>query len=137
MARILEGRGGLANTIDHILVIRNTQEEHDAQLNQVLSHLAKAGVTLNDNKCLFVVLKVSFFGVIVSAQGSRLHAAKVAAFKTMEAPKDVEAVRRLLEMINHLARFLPYISEITLQSEPSSTRLQLGLGSMNKMQNLS
>ncbi|XP_037518504.1 uncharacterized protein K02A2.6-like [Rhipicephalus sanguineus] len=113
MARILEGQEGVANMIDDILVFGRTREEHEVRLNQVLSRLAEAGVTLNKNKCLFGVSEVPFLGVIVSAQGIKPDPAKVAAIKTMEAPKDVAGVRRLLGMINHLARFLPHISEIT------------------------
>lgn len=35
------------------------------------------------------------------------------AIKTLEAPKDIAELRRLLGMVNPLARFLPNISEIT------------------------
>lgn len=104
-ARILEGQEGVANVIDDILVFGHTREEHDVRLNQVQSRLAEAGVTLNKNKCLFGVSEVPFLGVIVSAQGIRPDPGKVAAIKTMEAPKDVAGVRRLLGMVNHLARF--------------------------------
>ncbi|XP_037515497.1 uncharacterized protein K02A2.6-like [Rhipicephalus sanguineus] len=113
MARILEGQEGVANMIDDILVFGRTRQEHDARLSQVLSRLAKAGITLNEDKCRFGVSEVSFLGVVVSAKGIRPDPSKVEAVKAMEAPTDVAGVRRLLGMVNHLARFLPHISDVT------------------------
>ncbi|XP_075526568.1 uncharacterized protein LOC142558304 [Dermacentor variabilis] len=103
MARILEGQEGVANMIDDILVFGRTRQEHDARLSQVLSRLAKAGITLNQDKCRFGVPEISFLGVVVSAQGIRPDPGKVEAVKAMEAPTDVAGVRRLLGMVNHLA----------------------------------
>lgn len=99
--------------IDDILVFGRTREEHDARPSQALSRLAKAGITLNQDKCRFGVSEVSFLGVIVSAQGIRPSPDKVEAVKAMEAPTDIAGVRRLLGMVHHLARFLPCISEVT------------------------
>ncbi|XP_070385024.1 uncharacterized protein [Dermacentor albipictus] len=112
MARILDGQEGVANMIDDILVFGRTHQEHDARLSQVLSRLAKAGITLNQDKCRFGVPEVSSLGV-VSAQGIRPDPCKVEAVKAMEAPTDVAGVRRLLGMVNHLARFLSHISDVT------------------------
>lgn len=112
-ARILEGQEGVANMMEDILVFGRTREEHDARLSQVLSRLAKAGITLNQDKCRFGVSEVSFLGVVVSAQGIRPRPHKVEAVKAMEAPTDIAGVRRLLGIAKHRARFLPHISEVT------------------------
>ncbi|XP_037528497.1 uncharacterized protein K02A2.6-like [Rhipicephalus sanguineus] len=113
MARILDGQEGVANMIDDVLVFGRDKKEHDLRLQQVLSRLEKAGVTLNSSKCKFGVSEVSFLGVIVSAEGIRPDPAKLEALRSMEPPEDVAAVRRLLGMVNHLARFLPHISDVT------------------------
>ncbi|XP_075547626.1 uncharacterized protein LOC142582106 [Dermacentor variabilis] len=113
MARILEGQEGVANMIHNILVFGCTHQERDARLSQVLSRLAKAGVTLNQDKCRFGVPEISFLGVVVSAQGIRPDPGKVKAVKAMEAPMDVAGIRRPLGMVNHLARFLPLILDVT------------------------
>lgn len=113
MARILEGQEGVANMIDDILVFGRDKKEHDVRLEQVLSRLSKAGITLNQDKCCFGVSEVPFLGVVVSADGIRPDPDKLEAIKTLEAPKDIAELRRLLGMVNHLARFLPNISEIT------------------------
>nr|XP_037273535.1 uncharacterized protein LOC119165467 [Rhipicephalus microplus] len=127
MARILEGQEGVAIMIDDILVFGRTREEHDARLSQVLSRLAKAGITLNQDKCRFGVSEVSFLGVIVSAQGIRPSPDKVEAIKAMEAPTDIAGVRRLLGMVNHLARFLPCISGHSSHQSTSKQVCDLGV----------
>nr|XP_050038472.1 uncharacterized protein K02A2.6-like [Dermacentor andersoni] len=104
MARILEGQG-VANMIDDILVFGRARQEHDARLSQVLSRLAKAGITLNQDKCHFGLPEVSSLGVVVSAHGIRPDPGKVEAVKAMEAPTDVADVRRLLGMHEQKAAF--------------------------------
>lgn len=113
MARNLDDQDGVANMVDNILVFDRDKKEHDACLEQVLSCLSKAGVTLNQDNCCFGVSKVFFLGVVVSADGIRSDPAKLEAIKTLEAPKDIAGFRQLLGMVNHLARFLPNISKIT------------------------
>lgn len=56
--------------------------------------------------------EVPFLGVILSAEGIMPDPRKVQSFRTMEAPKDVAGVQRLLGVVNHLVRFLPHISDI-------------------------
>lgn len=70
MSRILEGQDGVANMINDNLFFVRTRQEHNARLSQVLSRLAKAGITLNQDKCRFGVSEVSFLKV-VSAEGIR------------------------------------------------------------------
>ncbi|XP_075535080.1 uncharacterized protein LOC142570595 [Dermacentor variabilis] len=112
MERILEGQEEVANMIDDTLVFGRTCQEHDARLSQELSRLAKAGITLNQEKCRFGVPDVSFLGVVVSVQVIRPDPGEVEAVKAMQAATDIAGVRRLLGMVNHLARFLPHISDV-------------------------
>lgn len=55
MARILEGQEGVANMIDDIIVFGRTRQEHHVLVTQVLSHLAKAGITLNQQMLIWGV----------------------------------------------------------------------------------
>lgn len=109
VARILEGQEGVADMIGDILVFGRSHQEHDTRLSQVLSSLAKAGITLNQDRCRFGVSEVSFLRFVVLAQGIRPDPAKVEAVKAMEAPTGVAGVRLLFGMVNHLARSLQHI----------------------------
>ncbi|XP_070385303.1 uncharacterized protein [Dermacentor albipictus] len=68
-------------------------------------------------QCLYVIqsLTVPLLGLpaLKALQGIRPDPGKVEAVKATEAPMDVAGVKRLLGMVNHLARFLPHISDFT------------------------
>lgn len=111
MACILRGQDRCINMIDDILVFGRTQEEHDTQLGQVLSRLSKAGITLKKDKCVFGASAVNFLGVVISAEGVKPDLSKIQAVQVTERPESVTGVRRLLEMVNHVAHFVPRIPE--------------------------
>ncbi len=46
--------------MDDILVHGHTMAEHNQRLQVVLSKLKKAGLVLNEKKCVFAVLQVKF-----------------------------------------------------------------------------
>jgi len=50
------------NVSDDILIYAKSQDEHDNILEKVLSRLQEKGLTLNYEKCLFSVKKLTFFG---------------------------------------------------------------------------
>ena len=53
ISNILKGLKGVVCQMDDVLVFGSTKEEHDARLKEVLQQISKAGVTLNQEKCLF------------------------------------------------------------------------------------
>ena len=46
---------------DNVLVLATDEEEHDKRLKAVFKRLAKAGTTLNPNKCSFKQPNLRFF----------------------------------------------------------------------------
>ena len=46
--------------VDDILVMGDSQEEHDENLKSVLNRIEQAGITLNKNKCVIGVEEVEF-----------------------------------------------------------------------------
>lgn len=99
--------------MDDVLVYGATREEHDNRLRAALQQLARSGVTLNPGKCQFGVTEVSFLGVILDKDGIRADPKKVKAIQLLPAPTDVSGLRRVLGMVNHVARFLPTLSQVT------------------------
>ena len=51
-------------------------------------------------------------GHVLTVQGIRPDPAKVQAILQMERPRDVEGVRRVLGMVNYLARYMPDLSDL-------------------------
>ncbi|XP_037502145.1 uncharacterized protein LOC119376332 [Rhipicephalus sanguineus] len=113
MSEILSGLTGVVNLMDDILVFGRNQAEHDGNLDTTLKKLASSGITLNRSKCAFSVKEVTFLGCVISSQGIRPDPKKVEAIKCLPPPTDVAGVRRILGMVNHLARFLPNLAERT------------------------
>lgn len=85
MSRILKGQEIATSMIDDILVFSRNKKEHDACLEQIISRLSKARITLNQEKCFLGVPKVPFVGVIVSDDGIR------------PDPDQLEAIKRHLK----------------------------------------
>lgn len=72
MTQILEGVPEVVCHMDDILVTGATLPEHDMRLEEVLSRLKAAGVTLNE-KCEFAKTSVKFLGHILSENEIQPH----------------------------------------------------------------
>ena len=55
--------------LDDILVLGKTDQEHLANLNEVLTCLESAGLRLKKEKCTFCAFQVTYLGHIISAKG--------------------------------------------------------------------
>ena len=65
--QVLQGCRGVRNISDDIIVFGKTRDEHDQNLETVLQRLQQSNLTLNQEKCLFGVNKLKFFGHEVAA----------------------------------------------------------------------
>ena len=111
--KLFTGLGKIPGLMDDVLIFGQTKPEHDARLRQVCTRLMEAGATLNAEKCQIFVSSVKFLGHVISASGISSDPEKVRAIRELPRPKDVADVRRLLGMINHVAKFLPHVSDMT------------------------
>ena len=107
------GIEGVVCMVDDILMSGNTQIQHDQRLETVLDRLARAGVTLNADKCVFSQSSVRFLGQIVDAEGIRPDPQKIKAVQAMQEPTNVTELRRFLGMVNQLLKFIPDMAETT------------------------
>ena len=113
MSEILEGLEGVVCMLDDTLIYGKTQEEHDHRLQVALQRLKAAGVTLNQQKCLFSVSEITFLEHVISKHGIQPDPSKIEAINRMEAPTDVAGARRLLGIVNQLGKFIPNLAQIT------------------------
>ncbi|XP_049275480.1 uncharacterized protein K02A2.6-like [Rhipicephalus sanguineus] len=112
MAYILQGISRVVCHMDDILIWGSNSHEHNETLRNVLQALAKAGVTLNDSKCVFNVQRLTFLGHWLDEDGIRPDEKKVEAILKMESPKNRTELQRVLGMATYLARFVPNLSDI-------------------------
>ena len=112
MTNILSGIPGVICDIDDVLIVGKDTKSHDERLRLVLQRMSKAGMTLND-KCVFSVKKVKFLGHIISEQGIEIDPSKTEAISNFPPPKEISELRRFLGMVNHVAKFIQNLAELT------------------------
>ena len=83
MCEILEGIDCIEIYQDDIIIHGRTDDEHDRTLKLVLAALKKAGVKLNQSKCLIGVREMNFLGHHISQDGVLPDANKVKAIFEM------------------------------------------------------
>ncbi|CAB4013461.1 Retrovirus-related Pol poly [Paramuricea clavata] len=106
---------GAINISDDVIIYRKSQQEHDTALHNVCQRFTKVGLTLNNEKCQFSQTKLTFFGMVFSAEGISADPHKVSAIKNASPPSSVKDVRSFLGMATYCAKFIPNFSHL---SEP-------------------
>ena len=112
MDNMISGIDGAVAIIDDILIAGKDNAEHDRILKEVVSRATSYNLKLNFNKCLIRQPSVPYMGHLVTEHGLRADPDKVSAIINMPAPIDKEGVRRLLGLVQYLAKFIPNMSEI-------------------------
>ena len=107
---IIEGLEGVRSYVDDIVVWGSTIQEHNERLTQVMERVQKYGLKLNKNKCQFGVQEIVFLGDKLSAQGVEPDQEKICAIQSMPRPAEKADVRRIMGMLNFIAKFIPNLS---------------------------
>ena len=99
--------------VDDILVMGNTNEEHDRNLDEVLKRIHEAGMTLNEEKCKLNREEVEFLGFRIGKFGIKA-GPKIQGIIDYPKPNDIKGVRSFLGMVNQFARFTPNIAKLSV-----------------------
>lgn len=100
------------NYLDDLLVFSESWDEHVAHLDEVLTRLRRAGLTVNPEKVQFARDEISFLGHRVSARGICIDPERVQGIRDFPPPRDVRGVARFLGMVNFYRKFIPNIAEL-------------------------
>ncbi len=79
-------------SVDDLLVIGTSFEEHLSNLREVFARLRQAGLRLKPQKCLFGSDEVVYLGYVVSRNGISPDAPKVRAMQCFPRPKDLKSL---------------------------------------------
>ncbi|XP_060723274.1 uncharacterized protein K02A2.6-like [Tachysurus vachellii] len=112
MSAILNDEKGVAVFMDDILVYGNTPEEHEQRLQRALKVIDRAGLQLNEDKCLLRQNQLKYLGHVIDKEGIRPDTAKVEAITRLEKPQNISELRRMLGMIHYLGRYVPHLSDV-------------------------
>ena len=109
----LEQCPGVIGIHDDMVIFGVDQEDHDANLINLLNVCQKEGLVLNSKKLELRRERVTFFGAEYSAQGMHPDPKKVQGITEMTAPTDKQQLQSFLGMVNYMGTFIPNLSHHT------------------------
>ena len=92
---------------DDVIIASEDTAQHIKALEEVLTAVQEAGLTLNQEKCEFGMSEVKFWGMIINADGIQPDPEKVEALKDLEPPQNKEELLSFLCMMQSNAEFIP------------------------------
>ena len=113
MDAILKQCPGVIGIHDDMVIIGVDQEDHDANLINLLNVCQKEGLVLNSKKLELRRERVTFFRAEYSAQGMHPDPKKVQGITEMTAPTDKQQLQSFLGMVNYMGTFSPNLSHHT------------------------
>ena len=108
--QVLEGTSGTSCILDDMIITERDDEEHLANLEEILRRLQHHGLRANKAKCEFFKEKITYCGHDIDSNGLHKSAEKVEAVLKAPRPNDVAEVRSFLGLINYYHRFLPNLA---------------------------
>ena len=113
MDAILEQCPGVIGIHDDMVIYGVDQEDHDANLINLLNICQKEGSVLNSKKLELRKECVTFFGAEYSALEMHPDPKKVQGITEMTAPTDKQQLQSFLGMVNYMGTFIPNLSHHT------------------------
>ena len=113
MDTILEQCPGVIGIHDDMVIFGVDQQDHDANLINLLNICQKEGLVLKSKKLELQRERVTFFRAEYSAQGRHPDPKKVQGITEMTAPKDKQQLQSFLGMVNYMETFIPNLSHHT------------------------
>lgn len=98
--------------LDDVLVTGCTAEEHDRNLEMVLTRLQDAGLRLKESKCIFRQTSCTYLGHKIDAEGIHPTKDKVMAIINAPEPKNEKELRSYLGLIHYYHNFLKNLSTL-------------------------
>ena len=121
MDAILEQCPGVIGIHDDMVIFGVDQEDHDANLINLLNVCQKEGLVLNSKKLELQRESVTFFGAKYSTQGMHPDPKKVQGITEMTVPTEKQQLQSFLGMVNYMGTFIPNLSH---HSEPLRAMLK-------------
>ena len=104
-----KGAVGIADDIQ----VFGSDQTHDLHLHEAMERTRKAGIKLNNDKCIVQSKSCSFIGNIYTPEGITPDPSKIDAITRMEAPSTKQELQSFLGMVNHLSGYIHHMSDLT------------------------
>ena len=113
MDLIMERCPGVISIHDDIVVYGVSDEDHDANLINLLNVAQIEGLVLNSKKLELKRPRVSFFGAEYSADGMHPCPKKIQGITEMTPPTDKQQLTSFIGMVTYMGNFVPHLSHHT------------------------
>ena len=108
--QILQGLHQVVWYLDDILITGETEEQHLANVEEVLSRLEKYGLRARHSKCQFFQDSVQYLGHVIDVKGIHPVEKKVEAILAAKPPNNIEQLQSFMGMVNYYGKFMPNLS---------------------------
>jgi hypothetical protein len=98
--------------LDDLVIYSETFEQHLDHVDQVLSRLREAGLTIKPSKIAFAVKEISFLGHRVSPLGVSIDPIRTHSVRDFPPPKDVKGIAHFIGMLNFYHKFIPNLAKV-------------------------
>ena len=133
MDAILEQCPGVIGIHDDMVIFGVDQEDHDANLINLLNICQKKRLVLKFKKLELRRERVTFSGAEYSTQGMHPDPKKVQGITEMTAPMDKQQLQSFLGMVNYMGTFIPNLSHHTEPLRAMLKRTMYFTGKSNKL----
>ena len=110
---IMEKCPGVISIHDDIVIYGTSDQDHDANLVNLLNVAQLEGLVLNSKKLELKHPKVSFFGAEYSVDGMHPCPKKIQGITEMTPPIDKQQLASFIGMVTHMGNFVPHLSHHT------------------------
>ena len=113
MDAILEQCPGVIRIHDDVFIFCTSNEDHNANLINLINVCQKEGLVLNSRKLELKREHVTFFGAEYSAAGMHPDTKKIQGTVELTAPQEMKQLQSFLCMVNYMVMFIPHLSHHT------------------------
>ena len=92
--------------VDDILVVGETESEHDMAFREVTQRLIKYGLRVNPKKVEHKVERIKFLGHIIEYNKISLDLEKEESIRNMKSPRNKDEVQQFMGIINYYRKFI-------------------------------
>ena len=121
---LMERCPGVISIHNDIVIYGTCEEDHDANLINLLNVVKLEGLVLNSNKLELKRPRVSFFGAEYSVEGMHPCPKKIQSITEMTPPIDKQQLANFIGMIRYMGNFVQHLSH---HMEPLRAMLKQGV----------
>ncbi|GJQ67528.1 hypothetical protein Trydic_g8340 [Trypoxylus dichotomus] len=99
--------------LDDLLIPATTIEKGLSHIKEALEIIREAGLTLNPQRCHFLLDEIQYLGFNVSGKGIKPSSAKIICIESFPRPSSVHNIRQFLGLTSYFRRFVQdYASKV-------------------------